>query len=220
MPRQAGSCLSCQTLGGTTNTFGSRMSLPDLLSAAAPVAERYLTLLRVHPTRTYNYAARGYFDLPVIEVEQHAPKCKQGESWLYFAVPEAAAISALQQTDRLYVGAQTQDRMFRGDGLDGTNYHHAEMRAGNGSDTPVNFLKTDGRIAIYRARSDRIASQILARPELRHLHALTQQPRTKTKHLGWWMEQYVLFSQAGQWRWNTAKADKSLPTLFAGYRAA
>lgn len=189
--------------------------LPNLIAYIAPVAERYLTLLRVHPTQRYQYAKRGYFDLPVIEVNQHGPKCKQGESWLYFATPSTATTASLKSSDRLYVGAQTQDRMFRGDGLDGQNYHHAEMRSGNGQDTPELLLNSGQQIAIYRIQAKRIESIVLEKPELEALRVLTIQPRTPKKHLGWWFEQYVLYSEPGQWRWNTATADKSLAKLFA-----
>jgi len=191
------------------------MPLPNLLPSIATVAERYLTLLRVHPTKIYNYAKRGFVGLPIIEVEQHGPKCKQGESWIYFAVPDGADLIALKPSERLYVGAQTQDRMFRGDGLDGANYHHAEMRAGNGDDTPLTFLRAGRRIAIYRAQADRIAAMIQTQPSLSRLQVLLQQPRTPTKHLGWWFEQYVLFSEPRQWRWNTAPANKVVALLFA-----
>lgn len=181
----------------------------------SPVAERYLTLLRVHPTKRYSYEKRGLRDLPVIEIDQHAPKCKQGESWLYFAVPASADLRALRPDERLYVGAQTQDRMFRGDGLNGSNYHHAEMRAGNGTDTPVDFLSVGHQIAIYRVSADRIADQVRRTPVLEPLTALLVQPRTPRKHLGWWFEQYILFAERGLWRWNTAMADRSLSSLFA-----
>lgn len=174
-----------------------------------------MTLLRVHPTRRYSYAARGLQDLEVIEVDQHAQKCKQGESWLYFAVPAPADPRALGPEDRLYIGAQTQDRMFRGDGLDGNNYHHGEMRAGNGPDTPMAFLRTGRQIAIYRVAAERIAQQVQRTPSLEPLQVLLSQPRTSIKHPGWWFEQYILFSERGLWRWNTAQAHKSLATLFA-----
>jgi hypothetical protein len=196
------------------------MPHPNLISAAASAAERYLTLLRVHPQKKYSYATRGFFNLPVIEVEQHGPKCALGESWLYFAVPEKADPSALQAGERLYVGAQTQDRMFRGDGMEGVNYHHAQMRAGNGSDTPVAYLSLGSRISVYRARSERIAALVEAQAPLTSLRVLAQQPRTPKKHLGWWFEQYVLFSEPKLWRWNTASADKAVSRLFASSASA
>jgi hypothetical protein len=196
------------------------MSLPDLICAVAPVAERYLTLLRVHPTQTYNYTKRNFFNLPVIDVQLHGRKCAIGESWLYFAIPAGAAPSALRRDARLYVGAQTQDRMFRGDGLDGRNFHHAEMRAGNGEDTPEAFFRTGRQIAIYRVSAERIAKIVSENATLDPLRVLPAQPRSAKAHLGWWFEQYVLFSQPGHWRWNTAAADKSLPALSPGKHAA
>jgi hypothetical protein len=190
-------------------------ALPNLIAHIGPLAERYLTLLRVHPTKRYNYARRGFLDQPVIEVEQHGPKCKQGESWLYFATPTTASLTSLASHDRLYIGAQTQDRMFRGDGFDGNNYHHAEMRAGNGSDTPATFFSSGQQIAIYRVQSHRIATLVSENRALESLRILAEQPRTPKKHLGWWFEQYVLYSEPTQWRWNTACADKALAKLFA-----
>ena len=188
--------------------------LPNLIAHLAPSVESYVTLLRVHPSKRYNYTKRGYFDLPIIEVNRHGPKCKQGETWLYFAVPEKACLTELVPQHRLYVGAQTQDRMFRGDGLDGNNYHHGEMRAGNGSDNPVAFLASGQQIVIYRVPANRIKSLVLETPALDRLRVLAEQPRTPKKHLGWWYEQYVLYSEPKQWRWNTAAADKSLSKLF------
>ncbi|MCY4745647.1 hypothetical protein NYO99_11745 [Pelomonas sp. UHG3] len=189
------------------------MHLPSLIPAAASVAERYITLKRAQPSRTYDYAKRGMFGLPVFETELHAPKCKSGESWIYFAVAEGANPMALQARERLYVGAQTQDRMFRGDGMRGENFHHAQMRAGNGSDTPHAFLLSGKSIVIYRSASQRLASAVNADPALARLRTLTEQPRTARQHLGWWYEQYVLLSEPGQWRWNTAPADSTLASL-------
>jgi len=191
------------------------IDLPNLIHHLAPIAERYLTLLRVHPSKRYNYAKRHLYDLPVIEVEQHGHKCKIGESWLYFAVPASAQLESLAPQDRLYVGAQTQDRMFRGDGLDGNNYHHAEMRAGNGDDTLVAFLATGQKIAVYRVPSQRVATAVSTSPALRDLRKLVEQPRTAKKHLGWWFEQYVLCSEPSQWRWNTTPAARDVVRLFS-----
>lgn len=191
------------------------MNLPSLIPAAATVAERYITLKRAHPSQTYDYAKRGTFGLPVFESERHAAKCKIGESWIYFAIPEGANPQALQTQERLYVGAQTQDRMFRGDGMRGENFHHAQMRAGNGADTPHAMLHSGKPIVIYRSEAQRLAAAIEADPALARLRILSEQARTARQHLGWWYEQYVLFSEAGQWRWNTNPAESILGRLFA-----
>lgn len=59
-------------------------TLPSLIAHIAPIAERYLTLLGVHPNKRYSYAKRGYFDWPVIEVNQHHRRKRQ----IPTAVPE------------------------------------------------------------------------------------------------------------------------------------
>lgn len=55
----------------------------------------------------------------------HGKKCSGG-SWLYIAIDDNADLSTLNNEQKLYVGSQSQDRMFRGDGLKGKNFHHAE----------------------------------------------------------------------------------------------
>lgn len=191
------------------------MTLPSLTAAAASVAERYLSLLRVRPQATYRNDAKFNRDFEVIDFERHGPKCARGESWIYFAFTENANPVAAKPGERLYVGAQTQDRMFRGDDMDGDNFHHAQMRAGNGNDTLVALLMQGVRIAVFRARSEHVAEAITARTELNRLRILAQQPRTSRRHLGWWYEQYILHSEPGQWRWNTATASRDVSRLFA-----
>jgi len=120
----------------------------SLIFHLAPVSER-LTLERVRAQATYNYKARGFFDLPVIESTFHAPKCRP-DSWLYVAAPTGSSLAALSPSDKLYVGSQTADRMFQGDGMGGNNFHHAQMRAGNGNDTLLNYLSAGHRVDIHR----------------------------------------------------------------------
>jgi len=182
-------------------------TLPDILPFVAKHAEHYLTLHRVHPARTYNYQARGFKDQPVIEASRHAQKCRIGESWMYIAVPTGSKLNGLAQEEKLYVGAQTQDRMFRGDGLGGDNFHHAEMRAGKGSSNLVSFLRSGRAVEIHRIPSAQMCKVVQSVPELERLLPLTQQPLTSTKHLGWWFEQYVLYCDAQIWRWNSKPAD-------------
>ena len=185
-------------------------SFPSLLPHIANSFERYLTLERVHSNRTYSYVAMNFWNQPVIDVTRHAPKCKQGESWTYIAVPAGAHLAALDQSERLYVGAQTQDRMFRGDGLDGGNYHHAEMRAGNGDDNPIRYLISGRQVEIHRISADAIRSMVLSTPALACMQPLLVQPKSAKKHVGWWFEQYILFSEPKQWRWNTDPAEKAI----------
>ena len=183
-----------------------------VFEALAPYFERYLTLERVHPTRTYNYKARGFIGWPVIEVTMHKPKCSAG-SWLYAAVPEGSNLPRVPATERLYVGSQTSDRMFRGDGMDGINFHHAQMRAGNGDDNPVNYLRAGGRVDLHRMSESAMNRALSDAPALARL-ATPIRAMTK-KHLGYWIEQVVLAEAPGLWRWNTAKADREALRLLA-----
>ena len=185
----------------------------NFLSLSAPYFEQYLTLERVHPTRQYNYEKRKLFGYPVIEVTRHGPKCRIGDSWLYVAIPSGADLASLGTEDKLYVGAQTQDRMFRGDGLAGDNYHHKEMRDGNGHDNPVTFLQSGKRIEIRRISEALIARVVTQFAELAFLDPLLRQPRTRTTHTGYWFEQFILYKEPRQWRWNTASANKAVAVL-------
>lgn len=94
--------------------------------------------------------------------------------------------------------------MFRGDGLGGRNFHHAQMRAGNGEDNPVTFLLSGKKVDIYRASGSRLANAIADIPALSRLKPLLEQ---RKKHVGYWFEQYILHAERHEWRWNTASAD-------------
>ena len=184
----------------------------DVVELLAPYFERYVTLERVHPTKTYSYKARGFFGWPVIEITMHKPKCSAG-SWLYLAAPVGADLAKLRPTEKLYIGSQTADRMFRGDGMDGLNFHHAQMRAGNGDDTPVNYLKAGGRIDLYRMAEP---SMKRALAEVSSLERIASPLAAMTrKHLGYWLEQVILAKYSKQWRWNTAAANREAVRLVA-----
>jgi hypothetical protein len=173
------------------------------ISLLAPYFDRYITLERVHPQATYNYKARNMFGLPVIDATLHRPKCTL-DSWLYVAVPFGASLESLDPGECLYVGSQTQDRMFRGDGFGGKNFHHAQMRAGNGDDNPITFLRSGKKIDIHRISGEQIDLAVTAVSQLSGLRPLLTQP---SKHVGYWIEQLTLHTQKGHWRWNTAPAD-------------
>jgi hypothetical protein len=177
----------------------------DLLASLAPHFERYLTLQRVHPTATYNYKARGFFNWPVIDVTMHRPKCTPG-SWLYVAVLKDADLSSLRSDEKLYIGSQTGDRMFRGDGMSGRNFHHAQMRAGNGDDTPVNYLRSGRRVDLHRLGEGSMRRALAEVPSLSKL-AVAINSSTRN-HLGYWLEHLILAKEPKHWRWNTAAADR------------
>jgi hypothetical protein len=178
----------------------------SVVSLLAPRFERYLTLEGVHPTATYDYKARGFIGSSVIETTMHLPKCGAGESWLYVAVPTSANLATLSSTEKLYVGSEKGDRMFRGDGMRGLNFHHAEMRSGNGQDNPVSFLRSGRKVHIYRITAAAIAEMVEQTSSLRRYKPLLYQPPRKGKHVGCYFEQLILYTEAKEWRWNSAGA--------------
>lgn len=178
----------------------------DFFEFIIPFGEKYIELVNVSDNETYDYKARNMFNLPVIKNNRLLYKCKNGESWMYIAIPSEKTLTTLSDNDYLYVGAQTQDRMFRGDGFKGANFHHKEMRAGNASDSLVNYLKVTGSVDIYRFDAYQIEKAIL-QTECLPVEFLIHKPRTKTKHLGYWFEQYLLKQKSHLWRWNTKSSE-------------
>lgn len=176
------------------------MNLVSLLSSHF---DCYITLESVHSTDTYDYKARGFFRLPVIETTMHAPKCTPS-SWLYVVVPALVNLELLSSREKLYVGSQTVDRMLRGDGMGARNFHHAQMRAGNDDDNLVNFLRSGEKVRLYRISAASIAEAIEQTSCLGRFKPLLNQTK---KHVGYWFEQFILYSEGKEWRWNTAGAD-------------
>lgn len=188
---------------------------PSLLRHLASAFDLYLTLHRIHPSKTYSYAARQFFNVPVIEHTRHGAKCKTGGSWVYVAVPTDADLEDLVPAQRLYIGAQTQDRMFRGDELSVENFHHAEMRRGCGGDNLESYLLNNGPVSVYRISATAIHWESRSVPELHSLGSLMQQPLPPRTHQAWWLEQYVLHHEIQDWRWNRNGAVSGVSTFLA-----
>lgn len=179
------------------------------ISHLAPRFDHYITLERLHPSNTYYYKARSKegVALPesVIEATLHKSKSTSG-SWLYVAVPASASLASLLAREKLYVGSQTSDRMFRGDGMVGRNFHHAEMRAGSGEDNLMSFLRSSTKVHIYHISAASIAEGVVQTPSLSRYKPLLHQPPRKGTHVGYYFEQLILYTEAKEWRWNTAGA--------------
>jgi hypothetical protein len=175
----------------------------------------YLTLHRLHPSRTYSYAARKFFNLRVIEHTRHGSKCKAGESWVYVAVPSVATLNDLASNQRLYIGAQTQDRMFRGDNLTGENFHHAEMRRGRGEDNLESYLKLGREVKVFRIAAADVYRFAKSAQDLHSLYRLMQQPLPPRTHQAGWLEQYVLHYELPAWRWNKDGASAEVSRFLA-----
>ena len=101
--------------------------------------------------------------------------------------------------------------MFRGDGMGGNNFHHAQMRAGNGNDTLLNYLSAGHRVDIHRISAAGLRQAVLGTEALHRLAPLLEQP---TRHVGYWFEQFVLHEDGESWRWNTAQVEGRARALF------
>ena len=158
---------------------------------------------------TYTYKKRTDDVFPEVSCKMHKPKCQPG-SWLYIAIDGDANIQNLNQSDTLYVGSQTQDRMFRGDGLKGKNFHHAEIRKGNGMKNLEEHLSKRNSVKIFTLSKDTMEKFVIEDPDLMHLQIIHQEKYKKTKiHPGYWLEQIILSEDIKEWAWNTKGVDSS-----------
>lgn len=189
--------------------MGKSMNIVELLT---PHFERYITINGVVPGKAYNYAARDYRNLPVVDVSMHRPKCGP-DSWLYVAVRATGNLAALLPEDKLYVGSQTPDRMFRGDGMQGRNFHHAEMRNGNGDRNLISYLKSGGKVDIHRISARGIERSVTGIEKLQVFAPLLRQP---DEHIGYWFEQAILLHEVKDWAWNKQGAKKPAKQVIEG----
>lgn len=185
---------------GVKAQFQGAIELRNPIKLLAPAFESYITIHGVEDSRTYNYAARGFFDLPVVRHTRHRPKCAPGESWLYVALPFGVTPATITNDDKLYVGAQTSDRMFRGDNCDMENFHHNQMRCDGKERGLVPYLRASGgEVEIFRASTARLLPVIRAEPSARWMESLSGH-----RHFCELMESLVLLLEQPEriWKWN------------------
>lgn len=158
---------------------------------------------------TYTYAVRSDKRWPVVSCYMHMAKCKPS-SWLYIAIDANADMNNLNESDMLYIGSQTQDRMFRGDGLKGNNFHHQEMRNGKGGSNLESYLANGSSVKIYvldKSFLERITNTdnflIKYKPILD-----SKEINKKVGHAGYWYEQIILSENRDSWSWNCKGADR------------
>jgi len=187
----------------------------NIFELAAPHFEKYITIHELVGAETYNYAKRSIFNQPIVLTTRHRPKCAIGESWMYVAIPKGTCLSSLASTDRLYVGAQTQDRMFRGDDLEGNNFHHTEMRKGKEACNLIQFLQTGKEVEIWRVPSQDLARLVTKGSDLSYLAPVLDMTISKRNHLGYWFEQAVLHYEYPNWRWNSTRSNKTLSSALS-----
>jgi hypothetical protein len=175
----------------------------------------YISVTGLVENQTYPYreSEKGFPNerFPIVSLVLHLEKCKgKGKSWLYIAVDEDADLSTLDDKQQLYVGSQTEDRMFRGAGLKGKNFHHNEMRKGNGEQNLINYLQSEKKVKIYVIAGSKLSSLVEQLEDFKGLPPLINRPsfNSKENHPGFWFEQLILRESSTQWAWNTNGADK------------
>jgi len=195
------------------------IELQNPIKLFAPAFERYITIHGLDGNRTYDYVTdkRNFRGCAVVRFTRHARKCCADESWLYVALAANAIPATLTDQDKLYIGSQTQDRMFRA-GVDGSeNFHHAQMRCAR----KVNGVSRDGEtrglvahlragggeVEIFRASREALLRVIRTDPRLGWLKAFCGQ-----EHFGKVLESLVLYLEPPHevWQWNTKGPDKQL----------
>jgi hypothetical protein len=188
----------------------------DTLALVAPHLSPYLTLTGLVPGGQYTYAKRTGPKLwPAIATVFHTPDRKKlpKGSWLYVATdnPAGPAGGGFQP---LYVGSQTMDRMFRGDGMGGLNFHHAQMRNERGRYTLAEHLDAGKRAYVHVISGDELVRLAHTREDWAPWRPLTAQ---LTKHVGYWFEQAILVEtvkgSSSPWAFNCAPADSTAVRL-------
>jgi hypothetical protein len=183
----------------------------NVIELFAPYFDRYITINCLVPNEYYDYVKRRMNKLPVVDCTIHLSKCNPG-SWLYVAVNAETDLSNLKSDDKLYVGSQTQDRMFRGDGLKSKNFHHAEMRAGREGQNLIIYLEAGNQVIIYRMPCSKMSEAVREIEGLNRFIPLLNQPK---KHVGYWFEQLILKYEPNTWKWNIAGVERGAQRIFA-----
>jgi hypothetical protein len=174
--------------------------------------QRYITITGF-TGETYTYVARSRDKknpekYPILDCQLHREKCKPG-SWLYIAVEGNSDLNNLDNAQKLYVGSQTQDRMFRGDGLKGKNFHHQEMRKGSGQNNLEEYLQKGRTVEIYIISKGVLERGAAEAPELKHIAQILADDSLKkyANHPAYWYEQIILSEEKRSWSWNEKGAD-------------
>lgn len=181
----------------------------DFIATIASHLTPYITISGL-AGRSYTYKKRfGDQQFPVLTHTMHQRKGALG-AMLYVAVAAEADLRQLRTGQKLYVGSQSAiDRMFRGDGMKGQNFHHAQMRDGNRGQGLEAYVARGGKVAIYALSSAKLAELAESVPALRNMRALTRGEVSLSRgrdHGGFWAEQIILRDELAQWAWNTQPA--------------
>jgi len=181
--------------------------------------KKYITI-KGFTGEEYTYKKRSDKNYRVVDIELHKEKCKPG-SWLYIAVEGNSDVIDLDDSQKLYVGSQTKDRMFRGDNLDGKNFHHEQIREVNGQNILEEYLEIGGTVDIFIIGKDILEELAAQVTELQFVSAILADASLKrTDQPGWWYEQIILSEEKESWSWNIKGAGSEVKKAVKKYMQA
>ena len=190
----------------------------DIVSELVPHMAPYLSINGLTGA-TYTYKARfGDKRFPIVEHKLHQKKGGT-DSMLYLSIAADADLNALKPGQKLYVGAQSGiDRMFRGDGLKGQNFHHAQMRDGNAGCGLNSYLAAGGKVVIYA-----VNSMLLTKLTEKNTRFMGMAPMAKGSvklsrgrdYAGFWFEQLILREEKSHWSWNSQGIQSEAQAILA-----
>jgi hypothetical protein len=141
------------------------------------------------------------------------------DSILYMAIAAGTDLWSPRLGQKLYVGSQSGiDRMFRGDGLKGQNFHHAEMRNGNNGQGLINYLTSGRQVDIFQIDSTKLVELTETVPRFLRLVPMARGIVTLPmgrNYAGYWFEQLILREERNQWAWNSQGIQAEAQQVFA-----
>lgn len=192
----------------------------DLVRQLAPLMTPYLSITGLtggHYTYKKRFADKPF---PIVDLTMHQKKGALG-GMLYMAIAAGANLQALARGQKLYVGSQSgPDRMFRGDGLRGGNFHHAQMRAGNNGQSLESYLAKGGKADVYAVSNAHLIELAESSSLLRGLLPMARGEVTLSRgrdYAGYWFEQLILRDELPQWAWNTQGIHAEAREVLAAY---
>lgn len=192
----------------------------DIISILAASAVPYIEINGL-TGGTYTYKARTQDQRhPIVDHRMLEKKASAG-SMLYLAVDADAELKKLKSTEKLYVGSQSDtDRMFRGDGMKGLNFHHAQMREGGGANGLISYLAKGKKVKIFRISSSdlkRLTESNLAMARYKPMVNGQLSLSRGRNFAGYWFEQLILRDEKPDWAWNTQGAHADAVAAMAAY---
>lgn len=109
--------------------------------------------------------------------------------------------------------------MFRGDGLKGKNFHHQEMRNGNGLVNLEEYLEKGNKVEIYVISKNILEKATKEEPSLKKYEVLISDTSLKkySQHPAYWYEQIILSEENNCWAWNSKGADNKAFKIINNY---